>query len=125
MDTCRILLVEHDAALRLALVAWMEREPEFECVAAAETEAAAVAAAVALGRHGGVDLLLVALDLPDTDGIGLIRQLRRLLPAARVIALTGHDVDAVAPALDELRVHQQMPKGASPEQLFMRLRMMR
>lgn len=77
----RILIVDDHADTNLA-VAKLLSQRGYE-VRTAETCAAAIAAA-----HGGVDLLLCDLGLPDGDGCDLLRQLRAT-HGLEGIAITG------------------------------------
>jgi DNA-binding NarL/FixJ family response regulator/signal transduction histidine kinase len=82
-ETARILLVDDHASVREALAAALEREPDLEV----SGQAASFAEAREL--LDGVDLALIDLGLPDSSGIGLIKELQASSPRAQVLILTA------------------------------------
>lgn len=56
------------------------------------------AAVVPRVREGGVDLLLLDLELPDVDGLDVCRWVRAIAPAIPIVMLTGRggEIDVVA-----------------------------
>lgn len=89
----RLLLVEDHACFREALAGVLERVSDFHVVAQAGSIAEARRAIETQHRQGGIDIALVDLQLPDGNGIDVIRLLTQLpndvdhLP--RVIVLTA------------------------------------
>lgn len=83
--TMRVLLVDDHAVFVETLAVSLGARDDVEVVAVTTNAADASERAAALRP----DLALVDISLPDTDGIELCRQLRRLSPATRVIMLTG------------------------------------
>ncbi|MDT7713241.1 MAG: hypothetical protein QOG46_1963 [Pseudonocardiales bacterium] len=79
----RILLVEDHAAVREALAAMFEREPDFAVVGEAGS------LAEARGMLSGVDVALLDLALPDGFGPDLIRELREHSPRAEALVLSA------------------------------------
>jgi DNA-binding NarL/FixJ family response regulator len=58
-------------------------------------------AAVDLARTGGVDVVLMDVEMPNKDGIAATREILEARPDARVIMLTAHESDAlIGRALD-------------------------
>lgn len=90
-QTRTLLVVDDDADLRGALAEQLELE-DFRVVQAGAGEAG-----FALAQAERPDLLILDVDLPDTDGRDLCRRLREAGIAAPVIMLTGAagDVDAI------------------------------
>jgi DNA-binding response OmpR family regulator len=87
----RILLAEDDAGIR---------EPLAEVLAGEGHEVDAVAtgsAAVAAGLHGGHDLLVLDIGLPEIDGLTVCRRVREERPDVPIVFLTARDgeMDAV------------------------------
>lgn len=81
-----VLVVEDEPALRTLMRRVLERSGF--SVLVAPTGQAALALA---GAHPGrLDLLVVDLRLPDTDGAALARQLRAAEPGLRVIVTSGY-----------------------------------
>ncbi|MGP3990336.1 response regulator [Streptomyces sp. 3N207] len=86
----RVMIVDDDALVRLGLTDLIESDGTLELVAAARDGAEAVAAATA---HQ-VDVALVDVRMPGTDGITATARLRALPRPPRVITLTTFDLDA-------------------------------
>ena len=82
----RVLLAEDEELIRDALVSLLGREPDLEVVATAADGSAAVAEALA---HRP-DVAVVDLEMPRLDGLGVVAELARALPACAVVILTGH-----------------------------------
>lgn len=59
-------------------------------VATAGTSAAALAAA----SEGACELCFFDVDLPDGNGLALMRQIKELTPSAKVIIISGRELDA-------------------------------
>jgi two-component system response regulator DesR len=84
--TIRVLLAEDEELIREALIGLLEREPDIEVVAAAANGRQAIDHALAERP----DVAVVDLQMPVVDGIGVITELGRLLPACAGVILTGH-----------------------------------
>ena len=82
----RVLLAEDEELIREALVGLLEREPDIEVVATAADGRQAIDRALA---HRP-DVAVVDLQMPVVDGIGVITELGRVLPACAGVVLTGH-----------------------------------
>lgn len=83
-----VLLVEDHGFFRQALAMFLEREAGLEVVGEAGT--------VAEGRDFAAngkrfDIALVDLNLPDGDGVDVIRELRRTNPEACILVFTISD----------------------------------
>ena len=81
----RVLIVDDERLIRWAtgkaLIMW-------GCVVH-EAGDAREALQIAAGTPGGFDAVLLDLKLPDSDDLGLLRQLRICLPAARIVLMTA------------------------------------
>jgi DNA-binding NarL/FixJ family response regulator len=82
-EQVRILLVEDHAAVREALAAMFDREPDFTVVGQAGS------LAEARGMLEGVDVALLDLGLPDGFGADLIKELRETNPHAEALVLSA------------------------------------
>lgn len=87
MVTIRVLLCDDHTVLRAGLRALLADEPGIEVVGEAPDGGAAVAQAVALRP----DVVLLDITMPELDGLGAARQIRRRAPAVKVLMLTMHD----------------------------------
>ncbi|MEV0201447.1 response regulator transcription factor [Nonomuraea sp. NPDC050691] len=84
--TIRVLIAEDEELIRAALAALLEREPDIEVVATA----ADGREAIERGLAHRPDVAVVDLQMPKVDGIGVITELGRALPACAGVILTGH-----------------------------------
>lgn len=82
----RVLLAEDEELIRVALTGLLEREPDIEVVATAADGRSAVDRALA---HRP-DVAIVDLQMPILNGIDVIIELGRQLPACAGVILTGH-----------------------------------
>lgn len=82
----RVLLADDEELIRDALVSLLGREPDLDVVATAADGSAAVGQALA---HRP-DVAVVDLEMPRLDGLGVVTELGRVLPACAVVILTGH-----------------------------------
>jgi PAS domain S-box-containing protein len=97
-DVPRVLLVEDEEAVRELLSSALERNG-FQVVAAGSAEEALTLASPAF------QILLTDVSLPGLSGVQLARQLRRALPALRVLLMSGYAREEFAAgpnAMDDL-----------------------
>lgn len=87
----RVVLADDEEMVREALVGLLERESDIEVVATASDGRQAVEVA----RAHRPDVVVVDLQMPRLDGIGVVEELARVLPGCRVLVLTGHGRPAV------------------------------
>jgi DNA-binding NarL/FixJ family response regulator len=88
-EPIRVLLVDDHAVVREGLRAYLELQPSLAVVGEAGDGEGALAEAERLRP----DVILMDLVMPRLDGVGAMRELRRRLPAVRVIVLTSFDDD--------------------------------
>lgn len=83
----KIFIVENQAAIRRGLVEALNREPDLMVCGEAEDAAPALADIAT----DGPDLVLADIQLKSSNGIDLIRELRRLYSTLPVVAMTMFD----------------------------------
>jgi len=86
----RVLLVDDSPAVRRELRALLELVADVTIAGEAADGAQALEQATRLRP----DAVVLDLELPDLDGVTAGRQLRSLLPHARLVVLTVHDSEA-------------------------------
>src|SRR5512140_2419830 len=94
-DPIRVLVVDDHASLAGALAMAIDGRPGMRCVGTAVSIVGSLAAVTPLAP----DVVLLAVLLPDGNGIDAIPRLLAACPGVRIIVLTGHtDVDTLARA---------------------------
>lgn len=90
----RALIADDHPVVRDGLRGTFEDEPGIEVVGEAAGGSETVALVTALESSGGVDLLLLDLQMPGGSGVEAIRELRRRDPQRpRILVLTTYDTD--------------------------------
>jgi DNA-binding NarL/FixJ family response regulator len=86
-EVIRVLIADDDQRFRRVVAALLQGEESIQVVGQADDGRAAVAAALELAP----DLVLLDVRMPAVDGIGAAQEIRRLLPATKVVMFTGSD----------------------------------
>ncbi len=89
MKPIRILLVDDHRIVREGLASMLSTQPDMCVVGEAGTGTEAIAQAICLLP----DIILLDLEMPDLDGVGVLERVRVELPNARVIILTAYGTD--------------------------------
>ncbi len=89
MQPIRILLVDDHRIVREGLASMLSTQPDMCVVGEAGTGTEAIAQAVCLLP----DIILLDLEMPDLDGVGVLERVRVELPNVRVIILTAYGTD--------------------------------
>lgn len=87
--TVRVLLVDDQDLLREALALMLGRDERLEVIGAVRSGDEAIA----FVRAHAVDVVVMDVRMPGTDGIAATAEVRRLRPDARVLVLTTFDLD--------------------------------
>jgi DNA-binding NarL/FixJ family response regulator len=112
-EPIRVLLVDDHALVREGLRTFLELQDGIEVAG----EAGDGEEAVAVALRTRPDVVLMDLVMPRLDGVGAMRQLRELVPGARVIVLTSFtDDDRLLPAI-RAGAAGYLLKDAEPEAL--------
>ncbi len=92
----RIAIVEDNKVIRESLTAYVQMDPEFQCICACGT----AEEALEVLPHERPDVVLMDIQLPNQSGIECTAQLKQLLPDVRIIMVTVYgDPDLIFKAL--------------------------
>ncbi|WP_106403321.1 response regulator transcription factor [Actinocorallia populi] len=105
-----VVLADDEALLRKALAALLPLEGDITVLAEAEDGEAAVQATL---RHGP-DVLVIDLEMPGTDGLGAVAEIRRTRPDQVILMLTRHARPGVLRRALKLGVQGFVSKSAEP-----------
>jgi DNA-binding NarL/FixJ family response regulator len=114
----RIAIADDHPVVREGLVAMLETEPDFQVVGTAATGAEAVA----LVARTDPDVMLLDLELPELDGVAVLRRLVAEVARVRVIVFTVFDTDERIIAAVEAGAAGYLLKGAPRAELFAAVR---
>ena len=117
-DTVRIAVADDHPVVRDGLVAMLETQSDFEIVGTAATGSDALAL-VASSRP---DVLLLDLEMPLLDGVGVLRRLRADGAHVRAIVFTVFDTDERIIAAVEAGAVGYLLKGAPRADVFSAVR---
>jgi two-component system, NarL family, response regulator LiaR len=114
----RILIADDHPIVREGLAAILSTQPDFEVVAAA----ADGEEALALVRSLDPDVLLLDLEMPRLDGVGVLKRLATEKLQIRAIVFTVFDTDERIVAAVEAGAQGYLLKGAPREEIFAAVR---
>ena len=110
----RVAVVDDHPVVRAGLVAILDSSRTCAIVAQAST----AAQALAVLPEASPDVVLLDLKLPDRSGTGLVGDLARLLPAAKVLVLTAYEEPGLARDALSQGARGYLLKGAPAEDLL-------
>ena len=108
--TVRLLIADDDPVMRMLLGAIARGDPALELVA----EAADAEEAIALAVEHRPDVVLLDIEMPGGGGLRAAREIRSLLPDARVLALSAHSDDAARQDMAAAGADGYVVKGTPP-----------
>jgi DNA-binding NarL/FixJ family response regulator len=114
----RIVVVDDHPVVREGLVAMLQTQPDFEVVG----EGGSGAEALGMIDRMKPDVVLLDLELPGIDGVGVLRELRGRSSPPRVIVFTIFDTDDRIIAAVEAGAAGYLLKGAPRSDLFAAIR---
>jgi DNA-binding NarL/FixJ family response regulator len=120
-DPIRILVADDHPVVRDGLVAILSTQPDFEIVGEAGTGLEAVERAVALQP----DVMLLDLEMPELDGVEVLRRLSQINPNVRVIVFTAFDTDERILGAVQAGAQGYLLKGSPRKELFDAIRVVR
>ncbi len=107
----RVLICDDNDAVRSMLRAAIERRPSLRAVGEAADGNEAVAEATRLQP----DVILLDLAMPRRTGFDSLVELRRVVPDAKVVVLSGFSTASVAEEVIGLGAVLYLSKGADPD----------
>ena len=117
-DRIRVAIADDHPVVRDGLAAMLETQPDLEVVGQAENGPDAVS----LVTSRRPDVLLLDLEMPGLDGVGVLRRLRELDSPARAIVFTVSDTDDRIIAAVEAGAVGYLLKGAPRADVFAAVR---
>lgn len=114
----RIVVAENYTILREGLRALLSSNPHFEVVGEAEDGKGAIRCV----EKCKPDLVLMDLSMPRTSGLDAIREIKRLCPETKILALTVHKAEEYILAALEAGAHGYVLKDASHAELVMAIK---
>jgi DNA-binding NarL/FixJ family response regulator len=109
----RIVIAEDHTILRQGLRALLASDPRFDVVAEAEDGLEAIDAVKQLGP----DVVIMDLSMPRMNGMGAIKEIKRIASATRVVVLTVHKNEEYILASFQAGCDAYVLKYASHEEL--------
>src|SRR4051812_16924333 len=120
-ERIRIAVADDHPVVRDGLVAMLETQPEFEVVG----QAGSGIEAVALVERTAPDVLLLDLEMPGLDGVGVLRRLREIESATRAIVFTVFDTDDRIITAVEAGAVGYLLKGVPRDDVFTAVRVVK
>jgi len=116
--TARILLVDDHQMIREWLGEFLGRQPDLTVCG----EAASARDAMQVARETKPDAAIVDLTLKDSQGMDLIRDLRREFPALRILVLSMHEEALYAERALQAGAHGYVAKQEATQSVLTALR---
>ncbi len=107
----QLLLVDDDAPFLASLSRAMERQGFKVCAASSFSEA------LTLAEDAKLDYAVVDLRLEDSNGLELVKLLRGMQPAMKIVLLTGYGNIATAVSAIKAGALDFLPKPVDPDHL--------
>lgn len=114
----RLLIVDDHPIVRDGLRGVLTTQPDFVVVGEAATGPLAIERACTLRP----DVVLLDLELPELDGVAVLRRLRESCPAVRAIVFTAFDTDERIVEAVRAGAQGYLLKGVPREELFNAIR---
>jgi two-component system cell cycle sensor histidine kinase/response regulator CckA len=112
----RLLLLEDDPIVARVVRTRLKNQPELEIHHVTQ-----LAAAVEYLANHEVDIALIDLGLPDSEGLDTLRAVTKAAPYAPVVVLTGQDDEATGQTAVREGAQDYLVKGNAPEDALARV----
>lgn len=114
MKKIRVIIADDHKIIRVGLRGLLEREKDIEVAGEAENGMNLLA----LLKSTPTDVILMDIDMGDTNGIETTRQVKELYPAAQVLGLTMHEEQNYIIPMLEAGASGYLLKDAGREELL-------
>jgi DNA-binding NarL/FixJ family response regulator len=117
-ERIRVLLADDHVTIRYGLKLLIEQQPDMTVVG----EASDGGAAIELASTLPLDVIVMDISMPGTNGLVATRKLRGLRPDAAIVTLTRHADDAYLQELLRAGVAGYVLKQSAPDELLQAIR---
>ena len=114
----KILIVDDHPVVRDGLTAMLTTQPDFEIIG----QAASGSEAIARTRRDSPDVLLLDLEMPEMDGVEVLKRLRSSGAEASTIVFTAFDTDERILSAIQAGAKGYLLNGAPRDELFQAIR---
>lgn len=114
MDAIKVIIVDDHKIIRVGLRGLLEREKDIEVTGEAENGEEVLKAL----KHQVADVVLMDIDLGETDGIKVTREIKELYPSMHVLGLTMHEEPGYIIKMLEAGSSGYLLKNAGREELL-------
>ena len=114
MDKTSVLLVDDHPFVREGIRSFLSDLPDFEVVG----EASSGSEAVKMAAQHDPDFILLDINMPGTNGLEAVGQLRKSTPKAKILVLTVHNSREYVLHVARSGAHGYILKEAPPEELL-------
>jgi len=114
----RIIVADDHPVVRDGLVAILSTQDDFEIIAEANNGDELIQKA----RQFTPDIILTDLEMPKTDGVQAIKQIRQYLPNTQFVVFTAFDTDERIVSAVQAGAKGYLLKGAPREDIFRAVR---
>lgn len=114
MEKTSVLLVDDHPFVREGIRSFLSDLPDFEVVA----EASSGAEALRMAEQHEPDFILLDINMPGTNGLEAVGQLRKSTPASKILILTVHNSREYVLHVAKSGAHGYILKEAPPEELL-------
>jgi DNA-binding NarL/FixJ family response regulator len=118
MTKKRVLIAEDHALFRAGLRAMLNAEADLEIVGEVQDGKDAVRMAISLSP----DLILMDLNMPGSNGLGAIGEIRKRVPDMRILVITMHKTDEYIQEALRNGASGYILKESGPEELLTAIR---
>jgi DNA-binding NarL/FixJ family response regulator len=118
MTKKRVLIAEDHALFRAGLRAMLNGEDDLEIVGEVQDGKEAVRMAISLAP----DLILMDLNMPGSNGLGAIGEIRKRVPDMRILVITMHKTDEYIQEALRNGASGYILKESGPEELLTAIR---